>query len=88
MYNSLNALSRGVTVFVKDGSGSSTHSSNADQQKTTLVFFIGGVTYAEVSALRFLSQLEDGKSLTALLMYHLTVLRIALVQLRALLHIF
>jgi len=32
---------------------------NADQ-KLTLVFFLGGVTYAEVSALRFLSQLEDG----------------------------
>lgn len=26
----------------------------------TLVFFLGGVTFAEIAALRFLSQLEDG----------------------------
>ena len=44
-----------------DGSGGSTHSSTTEQQKVTLVFFLGGVTYAEVSALRFLSQLEDGE---------------------------
>ena len=45
-----------------DSSGSSTHSSSYDQQKTTLIFFLGGATYAEVSALRFLSQLEEGSS--------------------------
>lgn len=26
----------------------------------TLVFFVGGVTYAEISALRYLSQIKDG----------------------------
>jgi len=35
--------------------------SSADETKTTLVFFIGGVTYAEISALRFLSKMDDGK---------------------------
>ena len=42
-----------------DASGGSTHSS-IGEQKVTLVFFLGGVTFAEVSALRFLAQLEDG----------------------------
>jgi len=31
----------------------------ADSQKVVLVFFIGGCTFAEISALRFLSSLED-----------------------------
>ena len=30
-------------------------------QKVTLMFFLGGVTYAEIAALRFLSQQEDSK---------------------------
>jgi len=34
----------------------------ADSQKVVLVFFIGGCTFAEISALRFLSALEDCKS--------------------------
>ena len=29
------------------------------ENRTTLVFFLGGVTYAEITALRFLSQMED-----------------------------
>ena len=41
------------------GSSSSIQSASGDQ-KVTLVFFIGGATYAEVAALRFLSQAEDG----------------------------
>ncbi|XP_030747567.1 vacuolar protein sorting-associated protein 33A [Sitophilus oryzae] len=32
---------------------------NADSPKVVLVFFIGGCTFAEISALRFLSQQED-----------------------------
>ena len=32
-----------------------------DDTKTTLVFFIGGCTFAEISALRFLSKLDDGE---------------------------
>jgi hypothetical protein len=40
-------------------SSGSTQSTNVEQ-KVTLIFFLGGVTYAEISALRFLSQLEDG----------------------------
>lgn len=32
-----------------------------DSQKVVLVFFIGGCTFAEISALRFLSSLEDCK---------------------------
>lgn len=30
------------------------------ENRTTLVFFLGGATYAEIAALRFLSQMEDG----------------------------
>ncbi|XP_008140897.2 vacuolar protein sorting-associated protein 33A isoform X1 [Eptesicus fuscus] len=30
------------------------------ENRVTLIFFLGGVTFAEVAALRFLSQLEDG----------------------------
>lgn len=33
----------------------------SDSQKVVLVFFIGGCTFAEISALRFLSSLEDCK---------------------------
>ena len=31
-----------------------------ERPRIVLVFFLGGVTYAEISALRFLSQREDG----------------------------
>jgi len=48
-----------ILALVTDASGGSTHSS-IGEQKVTLVFFLGGVTFAEVSALRFLAQLEDG----------------------------
>ncbi|XP_042904838.1 vacuolar protein sorting-associated protein 33A [Parasteatoda tepidariorum] len=40
------------------GSGSSIQSST-EEQKVTLVFFLGGCTVAEISALRFLSQQDD-----------------------------
>lgn len=33
----------------------------AETQKVVLVFFVGGCTFAEISALRFLSSLEDCK---------------------------
>uniref|UniRef100_A0A3Q1MEL9 Vacuolar protein sorting-associated protein 33A n=1 Tax=Bos taurus TaxID=9913 RepID=A0A3Q1MEL9_BOVIN len=32
------------------------------ENRVTLIFFLGGVTFAEIAALRFLSQLEDGGS--------------------------
>ncbi|KAM7145102.1 vacuolar protein sorting-associated protein 33A [Macrochelys suwanniensis] len=32
------------------------------ENRITLVFFLGGVTYAEIAALRFLSQMEDGST--------------------------
>ncbi|RWS08819.1 Vacuolar protein sorting-associated protein 33A-like protein [Dinothrombium tinctorium] len=40
-------------------SGSSTQSGIVDDQRVFLVFFLGGCTYAEISALRFLSQQEE-----------------------------
>lgn len=46
--------------FLVGNSITSSHSSIADQ-KVTLVFFLGGVTYAEVAALRFLAQQDDGE---------------------------
>ena len=35
---------------------------SADDARLTLVVFLGGVTFAEVAALRFLSSQEDGKT--------------------------
>lgn len=40
-------------------SGSSSQSGSVDEPKTVLVFFLGGCTFAEISALRFLSQQDD-----------------------------
>lgn len=36
-------------------------SSQNDSAKVVLVFFIGGCTFAEIAALRYLSQQEDRK---------------------------
>ncbi|KAK2161895.1 hypothetical protein LSH36_108g07122 [Paralvinella palmiformis] len=47
-----------VGLRKRRSSASSVHSIGGEQ-KVTLVFFLGGVTYAEVAALRFLSQSED-----------------------------
>ena len=39
--------------------------SNADgPPRVTLVYLLGGCTYSEISALRFLAQQENGKSQT------------------------
>lgn len=35
------------------------HTGQQGENRTTLVFFLGGVSYAEIAALRFLSQMED-----------------------------
>lgn len=43
-----------------------------DSQKVVLVFFIGGCTFAEISALRFLSSLEDCKLLNHVMCLYLT----------------
>lgn len=49
-----------ATGVLAGGSVSSLQS-GADEPKVTLVFFLGGCTYAEISALRFLSQQDDGE---------------------------
>jgi Sec1 family. len=48
-------------VYFVGGSISSQSSQN-DTPRVVLVFFLGGCTFAEVSALRFLSQQEDCKT--------------------------
>lgn len=48
-----------VALRKRRSSIGSTHSSTTDQ-KVTLIFFLGGVTYAEIAALRFLAQQDDG----------------------------
>ncbi|XP_021346292.1 vacuolar protein sorting-associated protein 33A-like isoform X1 [Mizuhopecten yessoensis] len=48
-----------VALRKRRSSIGSTHSSTGEQ-KVTLVFFLGGVTYAEIAALRFLAQQDDG----------------------------
>lgn len=47
------------TVGVRRGSLTSEISALSDTTRVILVFFLGGCTFAEVSALRFLSQQED-----------------------------
>lgn len=47
-----------INLRRRRNSGNSIHSSS-DETKLTLVFFIGGCTYAEISALRFLSRMDD-----------------------------
>ncbi|KAG8232713.1 hypothetical protein J437_LFUL013306 [Ladona fulva] len=47
-----------IGLILKGGSGSSL-SSQGDSPKVILVFFLGGCTFAEISALRFLSQQDD-----------------------------
>ena len=43
------------------GSSIGSLNSTTAEQKITLVFFLGGITYAEIAALRFLAQQDDGK---------------------------
>ncbi|KAK0073869.1 hypothetical protein PV325_009092 [Microctonus aethiopoides] len=49
---------RGASSIIRRGSMTSEDSSS-DPPRLILIFFIGGCTYAEISALRFLSQQED-----------------------------
>ena len=51
-----------VNNFFPGASSLSGSSESGDgPQKVTLVYFIGGCTYAEVAALRFLSVQDNGK---------------------------
>ena len=43
------------------GNSITSEDSNSEPPKLIMVFFIGGCTFAEISALRFLSQQEDCK---------------------------
>ncbi len=46
------------SCYITGDSRNSIHSS-IEETKVTLVFFLGGCTYAEISALRFLSKRDD-----------------------------
>ncbi|KAK6192041.1 hypothetical protein SNE40_003590 [Patella caerulea] len=48
-----------VALRKRRNSITSSHSSTGEQ-RVTLVFFLGGVTYAEIAALRFLAQQDEG----------------------------
>ena len=54
--NVIEALSRSIPSDETEDQGRP----GGQGHKVTLVFFIGGVTFAEVSAFRFLSHLDDG----------------------------
>ena len=60
-------LEDGCVCVHEDGNTFIYHSERptADRPQLVLVFFIGGCTYAEISALRFLAQREDGMCLCA-----------------------
>nr|CAH0102586.1 unnamed protein product [Daphnia galeata] len=47
-----------ISIDLRRNSKNNVHSS-IEETKVTLVFFLGGCTYAEISALRFLSKRED-----------------------------
>ena len=49
-----------VCVCVCAGGSITSSQSSSGEQKLTLVYFLGGVTYAEIAALRFLAQQDDG----------------------------
>ena len=49
-----------LRMFLFLGQGSISGDSSSSTSILTLVFFVGGVTYAEISALRFLSRQNDG----------------------------
>lgn len=49
-------------MFCVSGSSISSSQSSSGEQKLTLVFFLGGVTFAEIAALRFLAQQDDGNA--------------------------
>lgn len=49
-----------VNTSMNLGSLGSRINSSMDDTKVTLVLFLGGCTYSEVSALRFLTKMEDG----------------------------
>ena len=50
-----------LKLYVAYHSGQGSLSSDSSSSSiVTLVFFVGGVTYAEISALRYLSSLKDG----------------------------
>jgi hypothetical protein len=51
-------LNKKLIVLFSDGGKSG---KDLGDVPVTLVFFIGGCTFAEISALRFLSQMENGK---------------------------
>ena len=56
-------------------------SATTDKHQVVLVYFLGGCTYAEISALRFLSQKEDCKRaknfIPCILIYSLVLLIVA-----------
>lgn len=48
-----------VDDWLRDHSSSVQFAGQPGENRTTLIFFLGGVTYAEIAALRFLSHMED-----------------------------
>ncbi|XP_015592749.1 vacuolar protein sorting-associated protein 33A [Cephus cinctus] len=55
----VNSVSHSTTTTTTRRNSISSEISNSEPSKLVLVFFIGGCTYAEISALRFLSQQEE-----------------------------
>lgn len=55
--NKKQTLSKYTFLFFFFFKGSSLTSNNS--QSVTLVYFLGGITYAEIAALRFLAQQDD-----------------------------
>lgn len=49
------------------GGGGQAPTADGGPQRVTLVYFLGGCTYSEISALRFLAQQENGKFVFVLL---------------------
>ena len=57
----LNYINIYINVLIcVSGSSISSSQSSAGEQKVTLVYFLGGVTFAEIAALRLLAQQDEG----------------------------
>lgn len=57
------------------GNSITSEDSGSEPPKLIMVFFIGGCTFAEISALRFLSQQEDCKCCTRIKCFYASIHR-------------
>jgi hypothetical protein len=73
----------GGQAFERELTASNQQHAEGGQSKTVIVVFIGGCTYTEISALRFLSQQSGGWFFATFLRLHIVLISLNLSQDRA-----